>query len=139
MDLKRVQAFAGLFSQNDPSFVKLGPLIEEYAEEIEAAIDEAGIEEGEQISSSKLTMLRTAMGEIDPDLAEALEDELSHGITGDQAQTLAAQLTVSCALADQDRVARVFSELSKAYANDDSTEIDLTESSETDLDEIEPE
>lgn len=134
MDLKRVQAFAGLFSQNDPSFAKLGPLIEEYAEEIEAVIEEAGLDEDELISSSKLALLRTSLGEIDPDLADALEDELSRGITGDQAQTLAAQLTVSCALADQDRVARVFSELSKAYAKDDSTEIDLTESGDTDLD-----
>ena len=139
MDLKRAQAFAGLFSQNTAGFAKLGPLIEEYAEEIEAVIEEADLDEDESISSAKLTLLRTSLGEIDPDLADALEDELSHGISSDQAQTLAAQLTVSCALADQDRVARVFSELSKAYAKTDSTEIDLTESGDTDLDDAEDE
>jgi hypothetical protein len=134
MDLKRAQAFAGLFSQNDPRFARLGPLIEEYAEDIESVIDEAGLDSDETISSTKLTLLRASLCEIDPDLADALDDELALGITDDQAQALATRLTVCCAIADQDYVARVFSALSKTYAQMDSGETILDDSAEIGLD-----
>ena len=138
MDIHKLHAFVGRSASGDSRFAKLAPLIEEYAEDIEAAIDEADLDGDEPISPLKLTLLRTALGEIDPDLADALGEELGRGLTSDQAQTLAAQLTVSCAMADQDRVAHVFSELARSYSIDDSDEIEIPDDSEYD-DEIEPE
>lgn len=118
MDMDKLRSFAGLSAESTQAFNKLAPLVEEYAEEIEAAISEADLNPDGAPSAAEITLLRTALGEIDPDLADALADELSHGISADQAQMLAARLTVSCAMADQDAVARVFSGLAQSYSAD---------------------